>query len=31
MPNWFFAFDLTKVIVGGGIGFFVALHEDRRG
>lgn len=25
MPNWFFAFDLTKVMVGGGIGFFLAL------
>lgn len=25
MPTWFFTFDLTKVIVGGGIGFFVAL------
>ncbi len=25
MPNWFFNFDLTKVVVGGGIGFGVAL------
>lgn len=25
MPNWFFHFDLTKVLVGGGIGFGVAL------
>lgn len=25
MPTWFFVFDLTKVIVGGGIGFFLAL------
>lgn len=25
MPTWFFTFDLTKVVVGGGIGFFVAL------
>ncbi len=25
MPTWFFTFDLTKVIVGGGIGFFTAL------
>ncbi len=25
MPNWFFVFDLTKIIVGGGIGFFIAL------
>jgi hypothetical protein len=25
MPNWFFHFDLTKVLVGGGIGLGVAL------
>lgn len=25
MPNWFFHFDLTKVIVGGGIGFGLGL------
>ena len=25
MPTWFYTFDLTKVLVGGGIGFFVAL------
>lgn len=25
LPNWFFHFDLTKVMVGGGIGFAVAL------
>lgn len=25
MPNWFFRFDLTKILVGGGIGFGVAL------
>ncbi|MBL8916169.1 MAG: hypothetical protein JNM17_36045 [Archangium sp.] len=25
MPTWFFVFDLTKVLVGGGIGFLLAL------
>lgn len=25
MPTWFFTFNVTKVLVGGGIGFFVAL------
>lgn len=25
MPHWFFTFNVTKVLVGGGIGFFVAL------
>lgn len=25
MPTWFFTFDLTKVLVGGGIGFVTAL------
>lgn len=25
MPHWFFQFDLTKVVVGGGIGFFLGL------
>ncbi len=25
MPTWFFHFDLVKVLVGGGIGFFLAL------
>ncbi len=25
MPNWFFHFDLTRVIVGGGIGFGLGL------
>lgn len=25
MPTWFLRFDVTKVLIGGGIGFFVAL------
>lgn len=25
MPTWFFTFDVTKVLIGGGIGFLVAL------
>lgn len=33
LPNWFFRFDLTKVLVGGGLGFAVALfgawHGER--
>lgn len=25
MPNWFFRFDLMKVLIGGGLGFGIAL------
>jgi hypothetical protein len=25
MPSWFFVFDVIKVLIGGGIGFFLAL------
>ncbi len=25
MPSWFLVFDLTKIVIGGGVAFFVAL------